>query len=191
MGRGARVSSVVVSSIVLATGCDGVGDPIRDLLIPDSANAVPGRPEAPGPATDAAIVEIVPESRVRVSDMMDVEITIREAKGVAAIAFHLHYDPNVIDFVEPAVEGPFLGQGGSIDTMLLAREVIAGGEVVVGNASIGPSPGASGAGTVVKLRFVAQRAGATPLTFSAARIFNPMVEELPSQFGTAMIRVEP
>lgn len=159
---------------------------------PGEAEEPPAQPPAPDQAPQGlAVVRMVPSSpTVRVGDRVVVELRIENAEGVGSVPFHLKYNRQVLEFVPPGSEGPFLGSDGTA-TMFLARDTTSGGEVVVGLSRLGGGEGVSGSGTLATLQFRAVNSGDCGLSFVAASVKDPRARNLPSSFLAAAVQVEP
>ena len=86
----------------------------------------------------------------------------------------------------PAFPGEFLDQPGGSGSVT-AVEAAQGGQIVVQALRLGE--GASGAGTLVSLNFVAVSPGGAGLRFSNATVRDPDQANLPSSFRTLSITV--
>jgi len=137
-----------------------------------------------------AIVRLLPPRAVyHVGERVPIEIVIDEARDVASVAFRLRYDPQVLAFVPPAVEGPFLGSDGA-NTVFLSSDTGSGGEIVVALSRMGAAEGASGAGTLAVFEFDAIAPGDCGFQFTGASVRDPQARYLPSAFQTVEVRVE-
>jgi general secretion pathway protein D len=141
----------------------------------------------PGPA----VVRMVPSSpSYRVGDAVVVEVRIENGTNVGSVPFHLRYNPQVLMFVPPAAEGPYLGQDGT-GTVFLANDVAGGGNVVVGVSRMGGGEGVSGSGTVATFSFQAVAPGDCGFAFAAASVKDPLARNLPASFLSATVQVAP
>jgi hypothetical protein len=115
-------------------------------------------------------------------------VGVDDAANVGSVAFHLRFDKEVIRYVPPAMEGPFLGRLGT-DTVFLCVESGAGGELVVGTSRVNGEPGAYGAGRLATFRFEAIKPGVSEFLFTGARVNDPQARSLPAQSGGVAVVV--
>ncbi len=108
---------------------------------------------------------------------------------MGSIAFFLRYDPQVLAFVPPGVEGSFMGSDGA-NTLFLSSDTGSGGAIAVGLTRMGAAEGASGAGTIAVFEFEAIAAGDCGFQFSGASVKDPQARNLPAAFRTVEVRVE-
>ena len=146
------------------------------------------RPDQPqGPA----VVRLVPSApSFRVGDRVAVEVRVDNASNVGSVPFHLQYNRQVLEFVGPALEGPFLSSDGT-NTVFLATPTQGGGDVVVGASRLGGGNGVAGAGTVATFFFQAINPGDCGFAFTGASVKDPQARNLPASFLTAPVSVEP
>jgi len=155
---------------------------------PPDENA-PGEepPPMPGPAT----VRLVPSApSYRVGEPVIVEVRIENGTNVGSVPFHLRYNRQVLEFVPPANQGPFLNADGA-NTVFLANDSVGGGEVVVGLSRLGGGEGMTGAGTLATFQFQAVNAGDCGFQWTGASVKDPQARNLPASFLTAPVAVEP
>jgi general secretion pathway protein D len=146
------------------------------------AGAVPS-----GPAT----VRMIPSSAsYRVGDLVAVEVRIENAANVGSVPFHLQFNRQVLEYVGPAVEGPFLSSDGS-NTVFLANPSQGGTSVVVGASRLGGGEGVSGAGSLATFQFQAVNPGDAGFAFTGASVKDPQARNLPANFVAVPVRVEP
>jgi hypothetical protein len=126
----------------------------------------------------------------RVGDTVVLQVVIENAAQVASTPFHLRYNSDVLQFLPPGIEGPFMGADGA-NTVFLAGDLGRGGEVVVGLSRMGGSEGASGSGTLATFQFQAINVGDCGFAFTAASVKDPQARNLPASFIPASVRVEP
>jgi general secretion pathway protein D len=168
---------------------------------PSGAAAVPGgepQAEAAGgdpaagdqPAGPASIRMVPSATSYRVGDTVVVQVVIENAAQVASTPFHLRYNSEVLQFLPPGIEGPFMGADGA-NTVFLAGDLGGGGEVVVGLSRMGGSEGASGSGTLATFQFQAINPGDCGFAFTAASVKDPQARNLPASFAPASVTVEP
>lgn len=148
----------------------------------DDAGAVPT-----GPAT----VRMIPGApSYRVGDLVTVEVRIENASNVGSVPFHLQFNRQVLEYVGPAIEGPFLSSDGS-STVFLANPSQGGTSVVVGASRLGGGDGVSGAGSLATFQFQAVNPGDAGFAFTGASVKDPQARNLPANFVAAPVRVEP
>jgi general secretion pathway protein D len=143
------------------------------------------------PPSGPAIVSLVPQSTaLRVGDMLMVEVVMQNANNVGSTPFHLRYNPQVLQFVSPATEGPLLRMDGA-NTVFLATPTGGGGELVVGLSRMGAGEGITGTGTLALFQFQAIGPGEAGFAFTGAAVKDPQAVNLPAAFNTAVVQVEP
>ena len=157
---------------------------------PESPPEDSGAQEPPvnaGPAT----VRLVPSApSFRVGDRVSVEVRIENATNVGSVPFHLRYNRQVLEFVPPAMQGPFMNSDGA-NSVFLATDSTGGGEVVVGLSRLGAGEGMSGAGTLATFQFQAINPGDSGLTFTAQTVKDPQARNLDASFLVSPVPVEP
>jgi general secretion pathway protein D len=148
----------------------------------------PGDNNAPQtPAT----VRLVPSApSYRVGDRVTVEVRIDNATNVGSVPFHLKYNRQVLEFVPPGVQGPFLNSDGA-NTAFLAMDSQGGGEIVVGYSRLGGGDGMSGAGTLATFQFQAINPGDCGFSWVGASVKDPQARNLPASFLVAPVPVTP
>ncbi len=143
------------------------------------------------PAAGPATVRLVPSApSYKVGDRVVVEVRIEGATGVGSVPYHLKYNRQVLEFVGPAAEGPFLGSDG-VSTVFLANPIQGGGDLVVGHSRLGGGDGVSGSGTLATFQFQAINAGDCGFAFSGASVKDPQARNLPATFLASPVTVEP
>jgi hypothetical protein len=136
------------------------------------------------------MVRIEPDATIyRSGDRLTVAVTIANGRNVGSVPFHLVYDPQVVEFVSPATEGPYLGSDGGL-TVFLAAESGAGGEIVVGLSRLGEPVGVDGSGTLALFEFDAVGEGDCGFGFSAASVKDPDAVDLTALFDVIPAAVE-
>jgi general secretion pathway protein D len=162
----------------------------------DQGNAEPPPPgdagSQAGPANaGAATVLLVPSApSFRVGDRVNIEVRIENATNVGSVPFHLRYNRQVVEFVPPADQGPFLNSDGA-NTVFLATDSPGGGEVVVGLSRLGGGDGMSGAGTLATFQFQAINPGDCGFGWTAASVKDPQARNVDARFLTTPVAVEP
>jgi hypothetical protein len=141
--------------------------------------------------TGPAVVNLVPNApSYRVGDVLIVEVQVGNAQNVGSIPFHLRYNTEVLQFIQPAGEGAFMKNDGA-NTVFLASDTGGGGEIVVGLSRMGVSEGATGAGTLATFQFQAINPGNAGFAFTGASVKDPQARNLPAAFNTANVEVQP
>ncbi len=149
-----------------------------------------GTQEPPAAAAGPATVRLVPSApSYRVGDRVTVEVRIENATNVGSVPFHLRYNRQVLEFVPPAEQGPFL-KGDGANTVFLANDS-GGGEVVVGLSRLGGGEGMSGAGTLATFQFQAINPGDCGFGWTGASVKDPQARNVPASFLTAPVSVGP
>ena len=174
-----------------------------DEELPDEAGggqppgAEQNRKAAP-PAEDAAknppstLVQVVlasPKTAYAVGEPVPVEVRVLGGQNVGSIPFHLRYNPAVLDFQGPGMEGDYLNRDGTA-TVFVATPVVGGGEIVVGASRVGSPTGATGEGTLATFTFVAKGAGAANFSFTGASVKDPNANNLPASFTLSPVTVQ-
>jgi len=145
--------------------------------------------EKPQPSTLAQVILSSPKAVYAVGEQVPIEIRVMGAQNVGSIPFHLRFNPQVLEFVAPATEGDFMNSDGA-PTVFVATPVQGGGEVVVGASRVGQTEGASGAGTLATMMFVAKAAGPANFTFTGAAVKDPNAVNLPASFTLTPVSVQ-
>jgi hypothetical protein len=136
-------------------------------------------------------VRLVPSApSYRVGDRIVLEVRIDGGANVGSVPFHLKYNRQVIEFVPPGVQGPFLSADGT-NTVFLANDVGGGGEIVVGLSRLGGSEGVTGSGTLATFQFQAIAAGDCGFAWTGAAVKDPQARNVNSTFLTGPVPVEP
>ena len=121
---------------------------------------------------------------------MVLEVQVGNAYDVGSVPFHLRYNKDVLQYIPPATEGPFMSADGA-NTVILASDTGGGGEIVVGLSRMGAVQGAAGAGSLAIFRFQAINAGDCGFVFTGASVKSPQARNLPATFAAASVQVEP
>ena len=140
--------------------------------------------------TGPGVVRLVP-TRItyHVGETVGTYVFIENAYNVGAVQFHLLYDKDVLRFLPPALEGPFMGEDGA-NTVFLASDAGDGGELVVGLARLSGGTGAHGLGVLATFEFTALSPGSSGFSFTAARVRDPRGRSLPAAFSVIQPYVE-
>ena len=158
------------------------GEPPPGTETPEGEPAQPASP---------AVVRLIPsQTSYRVGETVVVEVQIEGAQRVGSVPFHLRYNRQVLEFLPPATEGPFMSADGT-GTIWLARDSSGGGEVIVGLSRMGGGEGASGSGTLAVFQFQAVNPGSCGFVFTGASVKDPRARNLPASFIAANVQVEP
>ena len=151
----------------------------------------PGSTAENPPVQSPATVRIVPSApSFKVGDRLVVEVRIDNGTNVGSVPFHLKYNRQVLEFVPPAVQGPFLNADGA-NTVFLANDSGAGGEIVVGLSRLGGVDGMTGGGTLATFQFQAINPGDCGFAWTSASVKDPQARNLPATFLTAPVSVNP
>ncbi len=166
-------------------------EPTPDEGAGEAPPAGEAAPFAPPQSAAPSTVRLVPSApSYRVGDRVTVEVRIENATNVGSVPFHLRYNRQVLEFVPPATQGPFLGGDGA-NTVFLASDAGGGGEVVVGLSRLGAGEGMSGAGALATFQFQAINAGDCGFGWTGASVKDPQARNLPASFLAAPVAVEP
>jgi hypothetical protein len=161
----------------------------EDTANEEEQNPLEDEPEDQ-PPTAPALVRLVPSKPVyQVGERVVVQVVIDNAQDVGSTPFHLRYNPEVLQFIPPGSEGPFMRSDGA-NTVFLAADTGGGGEIVVGLSRMGAPEGVSGSGTLAVFEFTAIASGDCGFAFTGATIKDPQALNLPAGFNTASVRVE-
>lgn len=188
------------------TGPPPAPEPGADEGAPPTGDTKPPEPEPPPPTSPGeggptasnpptpptnAVVRVVPSAPgYRIGDTIVLEVRMENGTNVGSVPFHLRYNSQLLQFVDPATEGPLLGSDGT-GTLFLARDSSGGGEIVVGLSRMGGGTGVNGSGALATFTFRAVKAGRAVFTFGSASVKDPQARNLPSSFVSATVGVEP
>jgi hypothetical protein len=177
-----RKVTLLLLLISAALGFVGCRD--DDVLVP-RADRTRGDPSAP------AVVQLVSNRPTyRLGETVVVDISISNARNVGSVPFHLRYSKDVLVFLPPGLEGPFMGSDGA-DTVFLATDIAGGGELVVGISRLNVSHGAVGQGILATLRFQALDPGPCNFEFTGANVKDPQARNLPAVFSSTAVDIVP
>jgi general secretion pathway protein D len=163
---------------------------------PPDQPGLPGDEPADEPGPDSrprgpAVVRLLPSKNVySVGETIVIEVAIENAANVGSTPFHLNYNKDVLQFVPPAGEGPFMKSDGA-NTVFLASDTGGGGKVVVGLSRMGAGEGADGSGTLAIFQFQAINPGNCGFTFTGASVKDPQARNRPAAFDAAPVQVQP
>jgi hypothetical protein len=157
---------------------------------PDKSGSTGNQRADEGP-TGPAMVRLVPsKTSYLVGETITVDVFLENGRDIGSVPFHLRYDKNVIQYVAPANEGPFLRSDGT-STVFLASDTGGGGEIVVGLSRLGGDSGVSGNGSLASFRFLAVAPGDCGFAFTGASVKDPQARNLPASFSVISVKVEP
>ncbi len=158
----------------------------------DEGQSAAEEEKAPAAEPTLAFVRLVPSQSVyRVGDPVVVQVVVEGAQNVGSAPFHLRYNRAVLEYLpDAAVEGPFLSSDGA-STIFMATPASGGGELVVGLSRLGAAEGVSGSGVLATFTFQAVNPGDCEFAFVGASLKDPRARNLPAQFVSAPVRVEP
>jgi hypothetical protein len=166
-------------------------------LLPPVGDEPPGddpgaeKDEPPAATTGPASVRLVPaKTSYAVGEQIVLNVAMENGGNVGSVPFHLRYTSDVLQFLPPASEGPFMGADGT-STVFLASDVAGGGEVVVGLSRLGGTKGAFGSGVLATFQFMAVAPGDAGFAFTGASVKGPQAGNLPASFSVLPVRVEP
>ncbi len=127
----------------------------------------------------------------RVGGTMIVDVVSEAGAGATTAAFHVVFDPALLEPVPSEFrEGGWLKRGGAA-TSFLAAAASTGDRVIVGVARLAPSTGARRGGTVCRLAFRALAAGPTALAFDSAHVTSAGGTEVSLRFPTLPLTIRP
>ena len=148
----------------------------------------PEEDERDGPQ-GPVLVRLVPSKSVyQVGEPVIVQVVVDNAWNVGSTPFHLRYNREVLEFIPPAGEGPFMSGDGA-STVFLASDTGGGGEIVVGLSRMGAPTGAEGSGLLATFQFQAINPGEAGFAFTGASVKDPQARDLPAAFNTAPAQV--
>ena len=134
-----------------------------------------------------AVVRWVPSAiSYEVGDVVIADLFIEEAQNVGTVAFHLLFDTDVLQFLPPAIEGPFMNEDGA-NTVFLAADQ--GGELVAAIARLTGAPGAHGTGLLATFEFKTIGPGSSGFQFVEPSVRDPMGQHLSSSFSVVQTRI--
>jgi hypothetical protein len=131
---------------------------------------------------------VTQESDYAVGETITVEVAIDEAENVDSVIFNLQFNENVIEYVPPAVEGPFMGSDG-VDTGFQVNELSIGGELSARVWRLQADVGMDGGGLLMSFDFLALSPGACDFRIRSARVETPSDRELPANFASVSVSV--
>jgi len=159
-------------------------------VVSGGAAAAPAEAVPSGPPPTAQVTFNPSNALATVGDNITVQVMISQAQRVGSVPFHIAYDPKVLQFVAPGIEGGFLKQGGA--STIYNAQASTLNEVFVALARVGVPTGAAGDGVLCSLQFQAIAPGTTALTFTQAAVLDPQGQPVQAQFSTPMsVQVQP
>jgi len=133
-------------------------------------------------ATGSATIQLVPQtSTVEGGTTFTVNLTVTNVTNLAVWEFRLFYLNTILNCTN-AVEGPFLGTGGSPQYFtfnVTSAYNATDGCLLFGATLIGPVPGVNGSGTLATITFQALAAGNTSLHFDNNPTWNFLLDSSP------------
>lgn len=163
---------------------------LGDSGVPEGVSQDPGlRTEGQSTQPQATIRALPRPKRVNAGEVFTIEVSAHRGRGAAAAAFHLVYDPLLVEPVPSDFrEGGWLKQGRS-PTSFLARTASTGDRVLVGVTRLGAPRGVRKDGTVCRLSFRALAPGATAIVFDRAHLTSAGGSELNARFLPARLTI--
>ena len=172
-------------------GVPGVVPVPDDVVNPPAEENPPEQTPDPAAPSGPSVVRLVPSvPTYKVGETVIVEVRLENGTNVGSVPFHLRYNRNVLEFLPPAEQGPFLGSDGT-NTVFMAADAQAGGEIIVGNSRMGSAEGISGSGALGVFRFQAVNPGDAGFAFTGASVKDPQTRNMPATFASAAVTVEP
>lgn len=151
--------------LVLCTACGSESGPSEPPPPPPGSPEVSFTPASPAPPANSVSLQQDSTSGARLA--LDVRLT--GVENVAAMAFDLVFNPQVMNFAEFS-EGDFFSQGGDVSTQVAENPE---GRLIVGVALLGASQGVSGDGVAITLVFNAVSNGGNSFSFENAQLVDP------------------
>jgi hypothetical protein len=176
IARRVSVAILAIAFCLVAAGCGGDGCSICSTLIPLHHDGPP------------FVRLVTQETDYAVGETITVEVVIDEAENVDSVIFNLQFDENVIEYVPPAVEGPFMGSDGA-DTGFQVNELSIGGELSARAWRLQADVGMDGGGLLMSFDFLALSPGACDFRIRSARVETPSDRELPANFASVSVSV--
>jgi general secretion pathway protein D len=145
--------------------------------------------DTPEQPTGPAIVRLVPSAAtVSVGDTLVVQVVLDNGTNVGSTPFHLRFNRQVLEFIEPAIQGDLLDRDGA-NAVFLANEAGAGGDIVVGYSRMGGETGITGSGLLATFQFRAINPGDVGFQFTGASVKDPQARNVPASFLSAGVTV--
>jgi hypothetical protein len=112
------------------------------------------------------------------------------SSSIYGLKFDLVFDPSVVQFEPPAMEGGFLKKDGAATIMQVGPDPGNPGRLIVAitrQGAVGGLPASSADQTVITLLFRGVATGSTAITFENAAVVDPSLQTIPSiAFGTPL-----
>lgn len=170
------------------------------LVIVTAALASPGPPAEEGLPRIAGppggsghpVLRIVPRPGSPIEGaVFTIEVRVSRLRDAGAVAFHLLYDPEMVEPLPSAfTEGGVMRRGGA-STSFLAAPASTGERLMLGIARLGRGEGARGDGLLCRLAFRALRAGPAEFAFDRAAVTTPAAVSIPASFRPGHVLIRP
>jgi general secretion pathway protein D len=156
----------------------------------DEEGDEPAEEANPQPVLPAMVRLSPSRQQMQAGESLGVDVMIQSATNVGQVNFQLRYNPEILRFAPPGEAGDFMTQGGAAPDVQIV-EAGGGGTVVVSiNRPAGMS-GAEGGGRLVRLNFVALKAGSAGFQFATAAVRDPQANALPAGLRVTNVDVLP
>lgn len=131
---------------------------------------------APAAATTLSFAP--PPATVQVGDAFTLDVLVADAADLYAFQFDLAFDPTLVQ-VDTVAEGGFLSAGGQATSFMPgALDNLMGTVSFTAGTRVGPVPGATGDGLIVRLSFHALAPGQSDLSFGNVLLLDSALAEL-------------
>lgn len=151
--------------LVLCAACGSESGPSEPPPPPPGSPEVSFTPASTTPPANSVSLQQNSTSGARLA--LDVRLT--GVENVAALAFDLVFNPQVMNFAEFS-EGDFFASGGDVSTQVAENPE---GRLIVGVALLGATEGVSGDGVAITLVFNAVSNGGSSFSFENAQLVDP------------------
>lgn len=141
------------------------------------------------PLTPSLVNMVTAKNSYAVGEVVVVQTFLQNGQNVGSVPFHLRFNPQVLQFQQPAEEGGLLNSDGT-NTVFLATPNATGAAVIVGHSRMGSGEGVTGSGLLGTFRFLAIGPGDAGLAFTSASVKDPQARNLPAAFNAAAVTVE-
>jgi len=155
------------------------------------------RLHSPAAAADASVSVDPDSASVVVGSTVDVAVRIDDASNLYSAAFHLTFDPAVLEVVDadPSRDGVQIFPGtfpgpsqGPGDIVTNAADNTAG-TVDYDFTLLDPAPVANGSGVLATIRFRGKAVGSSALTLSGATLWDPLNDPIPAGSSDGSVEV--
>ncbi len=155
------------------------------------------RPHSPAVAADASVSVDPDSASVVVGSTVDVAVRIDDASNLYSAAFHLTFDPALLEVVDadPSRDGVQIFPGtfpgpsqGPGDVVTNAADNTAG-TVDYDFTLIDPAPVANGSGVLATIRFRGKAVGTSALTLSGATLWDPLKDPIAASSSDGSVEV--